>query len=197
MAADPNDPPRHFYSLDEYFALEHAGDARYEYWHGDIVCMSGGTEAHGRIASNVHYRLRRNLESGPCLAFTGDAAVKTPTLLPYRYPDVSVACGDLKFETIRGVDALINPVLIVEVLSPTTALHDREDKFTAYKAIASFKEYLLIAQDALHVSHHVRQADGRWVRDDVTDGNATLALECVGSDLRLAEIYEAVTLSNL
>src|SRR5882724_3062675 len=127
MAAYPNNIPRHYYSLEEYFALEHAGDARYEYWDGDILCMSGGSEAHGTIAGNIFYRLRQKLEGKPCRVFTADMAVKTPTLLPYRYPDASVACGESRFENIRGVDALLNPVLIVEVLSPTTAQHDREE----------------------------------------------------------------------
>src|SRR6516165_9681041 len=111
MAADPTGKPRRFFTLEEYFALEHAGDARYEYWDGDIVCMSGGSEAHGIIVGNVFYRLRQKLEGKPCRAFTADTAVKTPTLLPYRYPDASVICGESSFENVRGVDALVNPVL--------------------------------------------------------------------------------------
>jgi Uma2 family endonuclease len=197
MAADPHDTPRHFYSLDEYFALEHAGDARYEYWDGDIVCMSGGTRAHGFIASNVLYRLRQGLEGGPCVAFTGDTAVKTPTLPPYRYPDATVGCGDLKYQNIRGVDALVNPILAVEVLSPTTALHDREDKVTAYKAIPSFKEYLLIAQDKVHITHYIRQEDGLWLREEVMDAKTSLSLGCIGISLSPSEVYEGVTFNNL
>jgi Uma2 family endonuclease len=194
MVANPKGP-RHFYSLDEYFALEHAGDARYEYWDGDIVCMSGGSQAHGRIISNVNYRLRQKLDGGPCLAFTGDVAVKTPSLLPYRYPDATVACGELKFENFRGVDALINPVLIVEVMSPTTADHDRKEKFTAYQAISSFREYLLIAQDEPEVVHYVRQPDGRWVREDARGLDAVLRLESVSCELSSREMYEGVAFS--
>ncbi|HKF54213.1 MAG TPA: Uma2 family endonuclease [Blastocatellia bacterium] len=197
MAADPHNEPRHFYSLDEYFALEHAGDARYEYWDGDIVCMSGGTEAHGRIGGNVFYRLRQRLEGGPCLALTGDVAVKTPTLPPYRYPDATVACGDLKFQNVRGVDALINPIVIVEVLSPTTALHDREDKFTAYKAIPTFREYLLIAQDAPQITHYIRQEDGLWLPEEVSDAKARLSLGSIGISLSPSELYEGVTFTNV
>ena len=197
MAADPHGTPRHFYSLDEYFALEHAGDARYEYWDGDIVCMSGGTKAHGRIGSNVLYRLRQALEGGPCVAFTGDTAVKTPTLPPYRYPDATVGCGDLKYQNIRGVDALINPILIVEVLSPTTGLHDQEDKFGAYKAIPGFKEYLLIAQDKVHITHYTRREDGLWLPEEITDTKTSLSLGCIGISLSPSEVYEGVTFSNL
>jgi len=192
MAANPKDP-RHFYTLEEYFALEHAGDARYEYWDGDIVCMSGGSYAHGRIISNVHYRLSQKLEGRDCQAFTGDIAMNTPSLRPYRYPDASVACGELKFENFRGVDALVNPVLIVEVLSPTTADHDRKEKFIAYQAIPSFREYLLVAQDGPQVIHHVRQPDGRWTREDARGMDFVLKLGSISCELSSSEIYEGVT----
>src|SRR5262249_46790429 len=146
---------------------------------------------------NVFYRLRQKLEGGPCRAFTSEQPVKTPTLLPYRYPDVVVACDELRFESMRHIDALLNPVLIVEVLSPSSELRDREGKFTAYQALPSFKEYLLIAQDAVHVTHYVRQQDGRWTREDVTDLNGAVRLESVGCTLTLREIYEDVTFSGV
>ena len=132
MATNPKDIASHYYSLDEYFALEHVGDVRYEYWNGEIFCMSGGTRRHGRIASNVHYRLRQRLDGGPCSAFTADTAILSPALPPYRYPDASVTCGELEFKNVQGVDALVNPVLIVEVLSPSSAMRDQEARFTAY-----------------------------------------------------------------
>ncbi len=196
MATIRKDLPQHYYSLDEYFALEHVGDARYEYWDGEIVCMSGGTKEHAQICGNVFYRLRQKLEGGPCRAFTSEQPIKTPTLLPYRYPDVVVACGELMFESMRRIDALINAVLIVEVLSPSTELRDRNAKFEAYKALSSFKEYLLIAQDAVHVTHYVRQPDGLWTSEDITDLDASISLESVGCSLSLREIYEDVTFTG-
>ena len=196
MAANP-EHPRHFFSLDEYFALEQAGDARYEYWDGDVVCMSGGSRQHGQIASNVLYRLRQRLEGGACRAFTGDVAVKTPSLSPYRYPDVTVACGQLQFENIRGVDALINPVLIVEVLSPSTASHDRENKFTAYKAIPTFKDYILVSQDAPRITHHTQGPDGTWTSAEATGPESILRLSSISCELPLSEIYEQVTFGGV
>lgn len=195
MAANPKDLSQHYYSLDEYFALEHAGDARYEYWNGDIHCMSGGSRDHIRISANVFYRLRQRLEGGLCEAFTAEQPVKTPTLPPYRYPDASAACGESKFENIRGMDALTKPVLIVEVLSPTTAAHDHEEKFTAYRAIPTFHEYLLVAQDAARVTHYVRQPNSVWERRDVNSLDASLALESVGCELKMSDIYEGVSFS--
>ena len=99
----------------------------------------------------------------------------------------------MRFQHIHGVDALINPLLIVEVLSPTMATHDFEDKFTAYQAIPTFREYLLIAQDVPRVTHYTRQADGRWAREDVTGLDAALTLDCIGGTLALRDIYEDVT----
>jgi Uma2 family endonuclease len=192
MAAKPEDSQRHYYSLDEYFALEGASHARYEYWDGDIVCMSGGSKEHGAIAGNVFYRLRQKLEGGSCRALTADTAVKTPSLPPYRYPDVSVGCGDLIFESIRGVDALVNPILIVEVLSPATARHDQEDKFVAYKAIPGFKEYLLVAQDSPHVKRYFREGDSFWSSEELSSLE-TVRLVSVGCEWPLAWVYESVT----
>jgi Uma2 family endonuclease len=192
MAANPSDSPRHFYTLDEYFALERAGDARYEYWNGDIVCMSGGSLAHCRIASNVHLSLGRKLAGGPCVAFTEGLPVKTPTLFPYRYPDASVVCGDPKVENIQGVDALLNPILIVEVLSPSSESRDRGDKLTACRQIVGFQDYLLVAQQVPRVIRYLRQVDGDWSEKEIIGMDGIVRLGSIPCELSLAEIYEGV-----
>ena len=193
MATNPKDVPQHYYSLEEYFALEDASDARFEYWDGEIVCMSGGSRAHGTISSNVHYALAAGLRGGRCRAFTGDVAVYTPTLLPYRYPDASAACGELKFEHIKGHDALVNPVVVVEVMSPSTAALDEGPKFVAYQAVPTLREYLLVSQDEPRVTHYTRLEGGSWERRDVTDLDASLELDSTGCVLRLQDIYDGVT----
>jgi Uma2 family endonuclease len=192
MAADPSHSPPYFYTLNEYFALERAGDARYEYWDGEIVCMSGGSMAHAAIASGMNALLAQKLADGPCQAFTADLAVRTPSLPPYRYADVTVVCGDPKAEVISGLDTLLNPVLIVEVLSPSTERHDRTDKFAAYKKIESFKEYLLVSQHMPHVTHFSRQPDDTWTSKDLAGMSALLHLDSVGCTLSLAETYKGV-----
>ena len=108
----------HLFRLEEYFALERTGQARYDYWNGHVVCMSGGTGSQSRINGNVYYTLRSQLSVSQFIAFTSDLAIKTPSLPPYRYPDASVVCTKPLIENIEGTDALINPTLIVEVLSP-------------------------------------------------------------------------------
>ncbi|HEX7314804.1 MAG TPA: Uma2 family endonuclease [Pyrinomonadaceae bacterium] len=192
MTANPKDVPQHYYTLEEYFALEDASDARFEYWDGDILCMSGGSRAHGTIGSNVVVLLGTSLRGGKCRAYTGDIAVYTPTLPPYRYPDASVVCGEPEFKNQKGHDALVNPVVVVEVMSPSTAALDEGPKFDAYKAVATLRDYLLVSQDEPRVTHHVRLEGGAWEHRDVTDLDASVELESVGCALRLRDIYDGV-----
>jgi Uma2 family endonuclease len=193
MATNPKDMPRHYYSLDEYFALEQASDARFEYWDGDIVCMSGGSRAHGTISSNVHFALATGVRGGRCRTFTGDMAVWTPTLPPYRYPDASAACGELEFKHIKGHDALVNPVIVIEVTSPSTVGLDEGPKFVAYQAIPTLREYLLVSQDEPRVTHYARRDDGAWERRDVTDMDASVELESVDCAMKMRDIYDGLT----
>lgn len=193
MATNPKEVRQNYYSLDEYFALEHAGDARYEYWDGEIYCISGGSRAHGMISANIFLALALGMRGKPCRAFTADSAIWTPTLPPYRYPDASVACGELQFKHVRGVDALVNPVLLVEVVSPSSVVRDYEDKFAAYQTITTLRDYLLIVQDAPRVTHYTQRADGVWERRDLTDLEAALPLAQLDCELQLRDIYEGLT----
>jgi Uma2 family endonuclease len=167
-------------------------DARYEYWDGDIVCMSGGTPKHYILSSNVHLKLGQQVEGKRCQAFTGDIPIKTPKLPPYRYPDASVVCGESKFENIKGIYVLVNPLLIVEVLSPHTEDADKNEKRIAYQALRPLQEYLLMAQDEPQVTQYIRQGDF-WVVKDYTDLADTLELPSIQGALSLAAIYNGVT----
>src|ERR1700755_2717172 len=177
MATNPKDMPRHYYSLNEYFALEQASDARFEYWDGDIVCMSGGSRAHYRISSNIHFALALGVRGGGCQAFTGDAAIWTPTLPPYRYPDASAACGELQFKNINGLAAIVTPGVVVEATPPSAFGLDEGPKFVAYQAIPPLREYLLVSQDEPRVTHYARRDSGAWERRDINDVDASVELE--------------------
>ncbi|MBI4850941.1 MAG: Uma2 family endonuclease [Acidobacteria bacterium] len=187
--------PKHYYTLDEYFALEQVGDARYEYWDGDIVCMSGGSPEHGQIGGNIFGELHSQLKGGRCKAFTSEIAISTPTLPPYRYPDVSVACGGANFQRIRGIGALINPILIAEVLSPHTEAADRGAKFEAYRAIDTLQEYLLVSQDNPHITHYVKQENGEWRNSEIVDLASVITLNSINCRLSLQDIYDGITFS--
>jgi len=194
MAVSLRNIPPHRYTLEEYFALERGSEARYEFWDGEIVCMSGGSLQHSIISDNLHVLSSGLLSGQDCRAFSGGMPIKTPALPPYRYPDASVVCGRMLTEKINGIDVLINPVLVVEVLSPGTEQLDREEKRLAYQKLASLKEYLIVSQDAPHVTQYLRQGR-QWVRKDHGDLHASVELVSIRSQLLLSDIYQGVTFS--
>ncbi len=191
MAANLKPFPHHSYTLEEYFALERVGEARYEYWDGDILCMSGGSLQHYLICENLRTKLAEVLRGRDCQPFSGGVPIKTPTLAPYRYPDASVVCGKMKFENINGIDVLTNPILVIEVLSPGTEHLDKEEKRIAYQKIASLREYLIVAQDAPHITRYERRGR-RWARQDVGDLNGSLELTSINSPVLIRDIYEGI-----
>ena len=184
--------PRHKYTLEEYFDLELSSDARYEYWNGEIFSISGVSESHAQIEVNLIATLRATLRKLSCRVFPAHMRLNVPTLPPYRYGDLSVVGGDPIFHKIGGVDVLTNPVLIVEVLSETTEAYDRGDKFTHYKSIPAFREYLLIAQHRPHITQYVKQDDATWSYRDVNELPATMVLPSVDCVLGLNDVYQDV-----
>jgi Uma2 family endonuclease len=180
------------FTLEEYFALECASERRFEFRDGEIVCMSGGSREHGRLSSNVHALLAARLAGRGCMAYTSDTALYVPAAPPYRYPDASVVCGEEQFREINGLDALENPILIVEVLSPSSADFDRGTKFESYKSIPTFAEYLLVAQDRTHVARRTKQSDGSWIETVFEANEETVQLASIGIDLPMGEIYEGL-----
>ena len=192
MPASLKNLPRNYYRLEEYFALEKASDARYEYWDGDLVCMSGGTPKHYILSGNIHFQFSQQLAGKKYQAYTEGIPIKTPKLPPYRYADGSVVCGESRFENMRGIHALVNPLLIVEVMSETTAEADKGEKRIAYQAIKSLQEYLLVSQEAPQVTQYIRQGDF-WIVKDYADLSTTIELPSINGHLSLAAIYAHVS----
>lgn len=187
----PTDKRRR-YTLDEYLALERESDARLEFWDGEVFVMSGGTLGHEQAMGNAFDLFRMQLRGSDCRVFGSNMQIKVPTAPPYRYADGSVACGKVEVERFNGNDLLVNPVLIYEVLSPSTEAYDRGDKFTHYKSVASLREYLLIAQHRPHITHFVRNEDGTWSYSEVNGLDASLYLPSLGVTLRLNDVYQDV-----
>lgn len=184
--------PKISYSIEEYIELDKNSEERYEYFDGEVFAMAGSSPDHARISLRICSLLEQKLFGGKCEAFNSEVRVKVPVNLPYRYPDVSAVCGEPVFEMIQGVEMLVNPVLLVEVLSPSTAAYDLDAKFTAYQSIESFREYLLVAQDRPHVIHYTRQSKGRWLRTEVSGLQNEVTLSSVKVTLPLSEIYARV-----
>ncbi len=185
-------PTRH-YTLEEYFELERRDEERYEYWNGEVFCMSGVSPEHDQIESNLNFHLRNKLAGRNCRVFLANMRIKVPSAPPYRYADLSALCGEARFEKIGGVDALTNPSLIIEVLSESTEAYDRGDKFTHYKSVPTFSEYLLIAQHRPHVTQFVKQDEGSWLQHEFNDLNAALNLVSLGCELTMTEVYQNIT----
>lgn len=184
----------HRYTLEEYFELERTSDEKYEFWNGEIYCMSGASEAHDEVETNIISHLKPRIASRKCRVFSSNMRIKVPIAPPYRYGDISALCGEAVFDKIGGVDALTNPNLIIGILSPSTEGYDRGDKFTHYKSIPSFNEYILIAQDRAHVTQIFRRdEDGEWIYRDFQNMDASVHLHSLDCELRLSEIYQNVT----
>ncbi|HEX8846361.1 MAG TPA: Uma2 family endonuclease [Pyrinomonadaceae bacterium] len=181
------------YTLEEYFELERRSEERYEYWHGEVFCMSGVSPEHDQIESNLNFHLRAKLTGRDCRVFLANIRLKVPSAPPYRYADMSALCGEAQFEEIGGIRAVTNPTLIVEILSPSTEAYDRGDKFTHYKSIPSFSEYLLVAQHRPHITHLVKQADGSWIYNEYNDLAAVVGLVSLNCELPMSEVYENVS----
>lgn len=180
------------YTLEEYLKLDRNSEERLEYWYGEIFCMSGASAAHDRILTNFIFYLRLKSQERGCEEFSSDMRVKVPAAPPFRYPDVSVLCGESQFENVGGIDVLTNPSLIIEVLSDSTEAYDRGDKFTHYKSIPSFSEYLLVAQHRPHVTQFVKQDEGAWLQREFNQLDGVLKLVSLGCELSLKEIYQNV-----
>lgn len=180
------------YTLEEYLELDHESEEKIEFWDGHIYTLAGVSEIHDRIQGNSYFALRSKLRGGNCRVFLSDMRVKVPAYLPYRYPDLSALCGEAKFEKMGKQQLLVNPSLIVEILSDSTEAFDRSYKFTYYKSIESFVEYVLIAQDRAHVSQFVKQSDNSWLNHEFNLLEDSFYLPSLDCDLALADIYEAV-----
>lgn len=175
------------YSPEEYLALERAAAFKSEYVDGRVYAMTGASRKHGLIVFNLARELGRQLKERPCEAFIADMRVKAATARNYRYPDIAVVCGAPQFEDPQA-DTLLNPTLLIEVLSPSTEASDRGEKFAEYQRIPSLREYLLVAQDRPRIDHYVRQDVG-WLLTVAEGPDARLMLDAIACALELREIY--------
>lgn len=176
----------------EYLAAERAStDAKHELWRGEVFAMAGASWAHNVITANLTAALNRLVRAQGCRAVSQDMKVRVPSRGGFVYPDVVVVCGAPQFDDAHD-DVLVNPVLVVEVLSPTTERFDRGEKANGYRSLDSVRELLLIAQDEPHVEHYQRMADGAWMLR-VFAGAEVLRLPGLDVEVGLVEIYDGVS----
>lgn len=183
--SEPARRPRH--SLEEYVRLEAMSNVRHEYLDGDIFAMAGGTPDHGRICANLIALLSNCLEGRPCSVFTSDVRVRVRATGLDTYPDATVVCGRAETDEV-DTHALVNPLLLVEVASPTTEAYDRGGKLEHYKRIPSLREVVLVAHGERRVDVWRRQDDGAWAVESFASAGS-VRLASLACELPLEAIY--------
>jgi Uma2 family endonuclease len=172
---------------EQYLQIERAALDKSEFHDGQMFAMSGGSPNHSLIANTIGALLHRQVPPG-CRTFNSDLRIKVAAAELYTYPDCSVVCGDLEYAGDQR-DVILNPLLIVEVLSPSTEGYDRGKKFELYRTIESFREYLIVHQDRHHVEHYSRQDDGSWLLREHIGAGDTVAIARLNTRILLAELY--------
>ncbi|MCB1825663.1 MAG: Uma2 family endonuclease [Candidatus Competibacteraceae bacterium] len=178
---------------EDYLALERSADFKSEYFNGEIFAMTGASEPHNLIVINTIRELSTQLKKRPCKVYANDMRVKVDPTGLYTYPDIVVTCGKAQFDDTH-LDTLLNPVLIVEVLSDSTEAYDRGRKFEHYRKLESLAEYVLIAQNRPHIESYRRQANQQWLLTECGTPDGALRLVSIDCELALAEIYDKVEL---
>jgi Uma2 family endonuclease len=181
---------RTYLTPQEYLAFERKATTKHEYLAGEIVAMSGASFAHNFITGDIFGELRAQLQGRRCKAATNDMRVKVSKTGSYFYPDVVVFCGEPQAEDNES-DTLLNPTVIIGVLSPSTEARDRGEKFWHYQQLASLQEYVLVSQDRVCVEHYLREG-AYWLRTEFRALEDIMPLSSIECELRLRDIYNSV-----
>jgi Uma2 family endonuclease len=187
--------PKHLYTPDEYLALERQAAYKSEYVQGEIFAMSGARYVHNRITMNLTLAIGPQLQPGSCELLPSDQRVHVPATGMFTYPDLIVVCGAPQFRD-NEFDTLLNPTLLVEVLSPSTEAYDRGKKFANYRALPSLQQYVLIATDRVSVEVFTRLPEGEWNFIAVTDPTGSVELASIHARINVSAVYRGVSLGD-
>ncbi len=181
---------------EEYLRIERAAEFKSEYYGGYMYAMSGASYTHSIVKGNLEFELRNRLKKRDCAVLSSDLRVLVSPSGLYTYPDVLVVCDKPQFaDGLR--DTLTNPIVIVEVLSPSTELHDRDFKARHYRTVESMQEYVLVSQKEARVEVHQRQGSGKWILSDFAGLDAVCKLESVDCEIPLSAVYLGVTFEEV
>lgn len=176
---------------EEYLAVERRSEVKHEYFAGEMFAMVGASKRHNLITANIIRVLGNQLLDRPCNVYPSDMRVKISATGKYTYPDVVVACEEEKFDDAEN-DTLLNPVVVIEVLSEFTEAYDRGRKFEQYQNIDSLTEYLLVAQEPFRVEQYVRQSNREWRYSDYRTAEDVVTISVIGCELALKDVYAKV-----
>jgi Uma2 family endonuclease len=183
--------PQRLLTPEEYLSLERQGESRSEYFAGEVFAMAGASQRHNLIAANVIRILGNQLLERDCNVYPTDMRVKIPRINKYTYPDITVTCGKEIFEDEQN-DTLLNPMLIIEILSDSTEAYDRGKKFEHYQSLESLREYVLISQDPYRLECYVRQDDRTWTYTEFHSADDVATLPTISCTLSLKDVYAKV-----
>ncbi|MCX7112564.1 MAG: Uma2 family endonuclease [Proteobacteria bacterium] len=179
------------YTVEQYLDLErNSMEGKCEFVDGQIFAMASASREHNLIGVNISGELRNQLKGRPCEAYANDMRVKAAEAKGYHYPDISVVCGKPEFEDGQ-MDTLLNPAVLVEILSSSTEAYDRGDKFSGYRKIHSLREYILVSQDKPLIERYIRQGDA-WVLTETEGLDGVVNVETIGCVLAMIEVYDRV-----
>jgi Uma2 family endonuclease len=187
--------PKTFLTPEQYLEIERKAEYKSEYFRGEMFAMAGASLAHNTLVANLLGELHGKLKGSPCRVLPSDMRVQVSPSGLYTYPDVVAVCGEPRLLDNR-MDTLLNPTLLIEVLSPTTEAYDRGRKFEHYQSIESLREYLLVASDRVHADLYTRQPGDRWLLTSARNVEDSLDLQSVGCSLTLASLYDKVDLAE-
>lgn len=176
----------------EYLAIERKAATKSEYYRGEMFAMAGASYEHNRVKDNLARQIGNQLEGGPCFPLTSDMRVLIQATGLFTYPDIVIVCGPPEFADAE-VDTLLNPQVIIEVLSESTEKYDRGAKFRQYQQIPSLREYVLVSQNEPVVERFVRQTSGDWLLTTFTGRYGEFALETAPARIPLVQVYSGVT----
>jgi len=175
----------------EYLRLERQAETKSEYFEGEMFAMAGGTRPHSLVATNLLRELSARLKDTDCVVYNSDLRVKVEPTGLFTYPDVSVACGRQRFLDAEE-DTLLDPIVVIEVLSDSTESYDRGKKFEHYRQIPTCREFLLVSQKEPRIEQFIRQANGEWTLREAAGLEAEIRLPSLGIVLPLAEVFAKV-----
>ena len=191
-----------YVSVEEYYDILLSGDIKYEWFNGMMwpvgnpdnlpQMMAGAQPEHNDIKNNIETRLSVQLEDGPCRVRSSDQQIKVEASEILAFPDLTVVCEEARYETVRGLRTLLNPLVLIEILSPTTASFDRDDKRAHYQLIPSLRDYLIVFCEQMRVEHFARQGDNSWLERVWTRPDDVVELSGVAARLTMREIYRRI-----
>ncbi len=178
-------------SPEEYLASERKSEIKSEYFDGETFAMAGASRDHNKISTNIVRILGNQLLEKPCSIFSSDMKVKIKEIKKYTYPDIVVVCGDEEYDDENN-EILLNPVVLIEILSDSTEAYDRGDKFSHYQFIKTFSEYILVSQYLCKIEKFSRQKDDTWIYSKCDKPDDIVSIEAIKCELPVSEVYRNV-----